>query len=1086
MEEQRERIRKTIRWDHIFPFEDAREDQMNMIKAPLKYFSTFPVILLVAPNGKGKTATSIAIAINKLQWNEERIKANQSHNENMAKLLEGENIEKVFFIDRTTRQTDNFILTLNILNEKRKKNGIKPIRVVEWTSRNNLCINPYCLANKNSGIDYACKSTIRTDRWETKKWCIDPDNSQTEFKIIDYVPNDIPIVADRKSLVKYGIESNICPYYLSRQIQDKDSCDVIVGNYNYVFDPFTREAIQLDVQNSLIIVDECLTEDTLISMQNGDLKFIKDVQNGDEVVGGVVSNIFKKTVNKLIKIKSSFGTLITSENHPNFIIRTSKIDKYNKKIEILKSKDLKKGFFILIPDILHQNIIPLTNYTYEQLYFVGMIMCDGHLDKGSDKHKSNRTKIELYNQDKIQIFESIFVNIVKSLDSSSIIKQNSKLRNLKNSKYFTKTIWTNSIKVREFLYKFDILPPKGKKSNIININKEILTSSNEAIKGFIQSCFDCEGWVNTKKKCVSFSSTSDQFIEKIKLLLLRFGIQSSIIKREKNNLKHNSLFYLNITGSDIIKYKNQIGFLIPYKLERLNSIVNQRQSTRYKNRPTYKQTFSVNFNGQIFHLIPIKEIEVINTTSTVVYDFTTTSHSFISNGILTHNCHNIEKVIESALKREITLPQVDNLLKNPKLGIEIIHFLKKVRLFIVAIMSLFEKRTINNHQTMINYNEFGENLKRYDINIEEIGKLSKALFALSTNMNLFQYLQRLVNIVSFFSIYFVFTSNAFISYAYKNENDTILGIQSFDIAPIVKTLIDQNCKILFMTGTIKPSMFQFQLGLEENVSIKTFVYPTPTRNMKTVLINKGVLGNNLSTDFANREENVIRDYGETLITLLEATPDSGSLIFFPSEPFKKQCITVWTKYGIMIEFGMKKYLINKKTNNKIPILDDIHTGEVSDGDNSNKIISQYKKFASTRKMVLFSIMRGRASEGEDYPNGEARSVFVIGIPLADVTSPSVSRKIEYYNNKKPNSGWEWLMSDAINAVNQAVGRMIRNDKKDYGVAYLLDARYVNDPSILPYLSDWIVERIDKNEISIPILQLNEKINKFYLQNQKKT
>jgi superfamily II DNA or RNA helicase len=392
-----------------------------------------------------------------------------------------------------------------------------------------------------------------------------------------------------------------------------------------------REILKDFLQNnySLLILDECLIKDTIISMKDGSYKNINDIENGDEVVGGIVSNVFNKEVDKLIEIETSFGKIITSENHPNLIIEKRRFDKHinqyvdsiEQDIRKVHSKNLKEGYFLLIPEKLPKNYDQTNNFKSNLLYFVGMIMCDGHLDK-----KGWRIKAEFYKRDKIEKAIEIFGWISKAYNT----EYHSKIVN-RDGKPYSTLFWILSKPLKQYLiHKFNI--PLGKKSNIIDIVQIIFTSHLSSIRSFIQSCFDCEGWLNLSNKRIGFASTSKIFTNKLQLLLLKFSVKSAIRIREIKNEKHNNLYQLDITGEDLIRFSQNIGFTIKSKKDKLTEIL--------KKKPNRRLTKKVVFDGNIYNLSKIKSIKIINKTEKV-FDFTTTSHYFIANGFLTHNSHHI-------------------------------------------------------------------------------------------------------------------------------------------------------------------------------------------------------------------------------------------------------------------------------------------------------------------------------------------------------------------------------------------------------------------------------------------------------------
>ncbi|KPI89447.1 Helicase-like protein [Leptomonas seymouri] len=83
--------------------------------------------------------------------------------------------------------------------------------------------------------------------------------------------------------------------------------------------------------------------------------------------------------------------------------------------------------------------------------------------------------------------------------------------------------------------------------------------------------------------------------------------------------------------------------------------------------------------------------------------------------------------------------------------------------------------------------------------------------------------------------------------------------------------------------------------------------------------------------------------------------------------------------------------------------------------------------------LFFSVYRGKVSEGIDFTDDMARLVVCLGVPLQPLKSWKVVAQRAY-------SGPEWYTSDAVRAVNQALGRCLRH-ARDYGAVVLLDERY---------------------------------------------
>lgn len=88
----------------------------------------------------------------------------------------------------------------------------------------------------------------------------------------------------------------------------------------------------------------------------------------------------------------------------------------------------------------------------------------------------------------------------------------------------------------------------------------------------------------------------------------------------------------------------------------------------------------------------------------------------------------------------------------------------------------------------------------------------------------------------------------------------------------------------------------------------------------------------------------------------------------------------------------------------------------------------------------------------------------MGIPYGPCKDKKVILKQEYLNENRTRenqmlSGKEWYCLDAIRAVNQAIGRVIRH-KDDYGAILLCDNRYIysqNESNI----SSWIQNHLTR-------------------------
>lgn len=61
-------------------------------------------------------------------------------------------------------------------------------------------------------------------------------------------------ILDIEDLVKAGQKLKCCPYFLSKEL--KQNADIVFMPYNYLLDPKARKAQGVDLQNTVVLLDE--------------------------------------------------------------------------------------------------------------------------------------------------------------------------------------------------------------------------------------------------------------------------------------------------------------------------------------------------------------------------------------------------------------------------------------------------------------------------------------------------------------------------------------------------------------------------------------------------------------------------------------------------------------------------------------------------------------------------------------------------------------------------------------------------------------------------------------------------------------
>ena len=168
----------------------------------------------------------------------------------------------------------------------------------------------------------------------------------------------------------------------------------------------------------------------------------------------------------------------------------------------------------------------------------------------------------------------------------------------------------------------------------------------------------------------------------------------------------------------------------------------------------------------------------------------------------------------------------------------------------------------------------------------------------------------------------------------------------------------------------------------------------------------------------------------------------GGRRFFPQRGFMHRCLDAWGVNGV-IKTQRGRLMIGGKSlfiegNNAV---------------SNRDVVSRYKGSAVTPQgAVLTCVFRGRNSEGSNFPDQQARGIFLVGVPYANYGDPLIRAQISYYDRKSRGLGQGWYTMDAFRAANQALGRGIRG-RDDWCHYWLLDRRYAEN---IDLISKWAV------------------------------
>ncbi|KAE8574306.1 hypothetical protein XENTR_v10003373 [Xenopus tropicalis] len=146
-------------------------------------------------------------------------------------------VPKIIYASRTHSQLTQVISEL--------KHTVYRPKVCVLGSREQLCIHPEVKKQEsNHAKVHMCRSKVST---RTCHFYNNVEEKSTEKDLTNHI-------LDIEDLVKSGTKHRACPYYLSRNL--KQQADIIFMPYNYLLDPKSRRAHNIDLKGTVVIFDE--------------------------------------------------------------------------------------------------------------------------------------------------------------------------------------------------------------------------------------------------------------------------------------------------------------------------------------------------------------------------------------------------------------------------------------------------------------------------------------------------------------------------------------------------------------------------------------------------------------------------------------------------------------------------------------------------------------------------------------------------------------------------------------------------------------------------------------------------------------
>ena len=208
-----------------------RPGQLEMIQDGIKALERGGFHLAAAPTGIGKTAASLASALEV---------ASQSPQK-----------KTIFFL--TSRQTQHRIVVDTVRRINQRRQGMMPVRLVDMVGQAGMCVQPFA---KESPLVFSLLCSQARKTRSCKPWITSAPGLKE--RILAHPLHVDELVDISRTHTAHGEPAQTCPWKAAREAVS--GADVFVGDYNHLFDDGVRnsslKAMDLSLEDIIIVVDE--------------------------------------------------------------------------------------------------------------------------------------------------------------------------------------------------------------------------------------------------------------------------------------------------------------------------------------------------------------------------------------------------------------------------------------------------------------------------------------------------------------------------------------------------------------------------------------------------------------------------------------------------------------------------------------------------------------------------------------------------------------------------------------------------------------------------------------------------------------
>lgn len=319
---------------------------------------------------------------------------------------------------------------------------------------------------------------------------------------------------------------------------------------------------------------KCLAGDTLITVADGSLVEIKELENDSRKVMSLSQDykikesdkkeFFKRPVNKLLEMELRSGRKIKlTPEHPLLTIGGWK-----------PAEELKKGSRIATP----RKIEVFGNEFLKEceIKLLAYLIAEGHAKRRAVWFSNTDDKIvEDFKRAVKEFDEKLTVNLSEK-SNWRVVSKNPKQKIIKavrkNGRFAKGTIFEPQNTLRSWLKELDIY---GLSAHEKFIPMKVLKLPKQKLTLFLNRLFSCDGsiYFESSRFRISYSSVSEKLIRQVHHLLLRFGIISKLRKKiTKFERKSFDSFEIIIEGGNVLNFLNEIGFYGEKEIKQENAL----------------------------------------------------------------------------------------------------------------------------------------------------------------------------------------------------------------------------------------------------------------------------------------------------------------------------------------------------------------------------------------------------------------------------------------------------------------------------------------------------------------------------------